>query len=192
MLLLRPSSAMLIKEYRIPLPLSVEEYRVAQLYMIAVSCRSSPPTASCLTSSHLQKKSREESEGDDSGVEILVNEPYTDGPGGSGQYTHKLYHVGRHLPGWLKALLPKSVLTVDEEAWNNYPYTKTRYTCPFVDKFFIDIETKYMDDDGRQENVFDLSGDDLSNRIVGKHAIFLIKIEWSPFLSDDTTRCSQM
>lgn len=29
---------MLIKEYRIPLPLSVEEYRVAQLYMIAVSC----------------------------------------------------------------------------------------------------------------------------------------------------------
>lgn len=29
---------MLVKEYRIPLPLSVEEYRVAQLYMIAVSC----------------------------------------------------------------------------------------------------------------------------------------------------------
>ena len=28
---------MLIKEYRIPLPLSVEEYRIAQLYMIAVS-----------------------------------------------------------------------------------------------------------------------------------------------------------
>ena len=28
---------MLIKEYRIPLPLSVEEYRIAQLYMIQVS-----------------------------------------------------------------------------------------------------------------------------------------------------------
>lgn len=28
---------MLIKEYRIPLPLSVEEYKIAQLYMIAVS-----------------------------------------------------------------------------------------------------------------------------------------------------------
>lgn len=28
---------MLIKEYRIPLPLTVEEYRIAQLYMIAVS-----------------------------------------------------------------------------------------------------------------------------------------------------------
>lgn len=28
---------MLIKEYRIPLPLTVEEYRIAQLYMICVS-----------------------------------------------------------------------------------------------------------------------------------------------------------
>jgi len=27
---------MLIKEYRIPLPLTVDEYRIAQLYMIAV------------------------------------------------------------------------------------------------------------------------------------------------------------
>lgn len=28
---------MLIKEYRIPLPLTVEEYQIAQLYMIAVN-----------------------------------------------------------------------------------------------------------------------------------------------------------
>ena len=28
---------MLVKEYRIPLPLTVDEYRIAQLYMIAVS-----------------------------------------------------------------------------------------------------------------------------------------------------------
>lgn len=31
---------MLIKEYRIPVPMTVEEYRIAQLYMIAVGdCR---------------------------------------------------------------------------------------------------------------------------------------------------------
>ncbi|XP_071449416.1 protein retinal degeneration B [Hetaerina americana] len=138
---------MLIKEYRIPLPLTVEEYRIAQLYMIA-------------------KKSREESKGAGSGVEILVNEPYDDGPGGSGQYTHKVYHVGSHLPGWFKSLLPKSALTVEEEAWNAYPYTKTRYTCPFVEKFSLEIETYYFGDNGHQENVFKLSGGDLRNRIV--------------------------
>ncbi|KAG8232022.1 hypothetical protein J437_LFUL012046 [Ladona fulva] len=138
---------MLIKEYRIPLPLTVEEYRIAQLYMIA-------------------KKSREESKGAGSGVEILVNEPYNGGPGGSGQYTHKVYHVGSHLPGWFKSLLPKSALTVEEEAWNAYPYTKTRYTCPFVEKFSLEIETYYFGDNGHQENVFKLSGGDLRSRVV--------------------------
>ncbi|CAH1718054.1 unnamed protein product [Chironomus riparius] len=139
---------MLIKEYRIPLPLTVEEYRIAQLYMIA-------------------KKSREESKGHGSGVEILINEPYEDGPGGGrGQYTRKIYHVGSHLPGWIKSLLPKSALTVEEEAWNAYPYTKTRYTCPFVEKFSLEIETYYFPDNGYQENVFGLTGSDLRNRIV--------------------------
>ncbi|XP_015115012.1 protein retinal degeneration B isoform X2 [Diachasma alloeum] len=138
---------MLIKEYRIPLPLTVEEYRIAQLYMIA-------------------KKSREESKGVGSGVEIIENKPYTDGPGGNGQYTHKIYHVGSHLPGWFKSLLPKSALTAKEEAWNAYPYTKTRYTCPFVEKFSVEIETYYYPDKGHQENVFKLSGSDLRNRIV--------------------------
>ena len=33
------STKMLIKEYRIPLPLTVEEYRIAQLYMIAKKSR---------------------------------------------------------------------------------------------------------------------------------------------------------
>ncbi|CAL7947667.1 unnamed protein product [Xylocopa violacea] len=138
---------MLIKEYRIPLPLTVEEYRIAQLYMIA-------------------KKSRDESQGAGSGVEIIVNEPYNNGPGGNGQYTHKIYHVGSHLPEWFKSLLPRSALIAKEEAWNAYPYTKTRYTCPFVEKFSIEIETYYFPDNGYQENVFKLSGSDLRNRVV--------------------------
>ncbi|KAG7174344.1 retinal degeneration B-like [Homarus americanus] len=122
-------------EYRIPLPLTVNEYRIAQLYMLA-------------------KKSKQESHGEGSGVEILVNEPYEDGPGpdGKGQYTRKVYHVGSHLPGWLKSLIPKSALSVEEEAWNAYPYTKTRFTCPFVEKFSIEVETYYFDDAGNQDN----------------------------------------
>jgi hypothetical protein len=114
----------------------------------------------------IAKKSREESSGAGSGVEILVNEPYKDGPGGQGQYTRKIYHVGSHLPGWLKGILPKTALMVEEEAWNAYPYTKTRYTCPFVEKFSLEIETYYYEDNGHQENVFHLTGSDLRNRIV--------------------------
>ncbi|XP_076416585.1 membrane-associated phosphatidylinositol transfer protein 2 isoform X4 [Peromyscus maniculatus bairdii] len=129
---------MIIKEYRIPLPMTVEEYRIAQLYMI-------------------QKKSRNETHGQGSGVEILENRPYTDGPGGSGQYTHKVYHVGMHIPGWFRSILPKAALRVVEESWNAYPYTRTRFTCPFVEKFSIDIETFYKTDTGENNNVFSLT-----------------------------------
>ncbi|XP_035381870.1 membrane-associated phosphatidylinositol transfer protein 2-like isoform X1 [Electrophorus electricus] len=138
---------MLIKEYRIPMPLSVEEYRIAQLYMI-------------------QKKSREESCGEGSGVEILENRPYTNGPGGSGQYTHKVYHIGMHIPGWFRSILPKAALRVEEESWNAYPYTRTRYTCPFVEKFSIDIETYYKSDTGNQPDVFNMSPAERRQRTV--------------------------
>ncbi|XP_071030283.1 membrane-associated phosphatidylinositol transfer protein 2-like isoform X2 [Oncorhynchus clarkii lewisi] len=137
---------MLIKEYRIPMPMSVEEYRIAQLYMI-------------------QKKSREESCGEGSGVEILENKPYEDGPGGSGQYTHKVYHIGKHIPSWFCSILPQAALRVEEESWNAYPYTRTRYTCPFVEKFSIDIETYYKPDTGTQE-CFNLSSADKRARTV--------------------------
>ncbi|XP_035999635.1 membrane-associated phosphatidylinositol transfer protein 2 isoform X8 [Fundulus heteroclitus] len=138
---------MLIKEYRIPMPMSVEEYRIAQLYMI-------------------QKKSREETCGEGSGVEILKNKPYTDGPGGAGQYTHKVYHIGMHIPSWFRSILPKAALRVEEESWNAYPYTRTRYTCPFVEKFSIDIETYYKPDTGNQADVFNLSATDKRQRTI--------------------------
>ena len=80
----------------------------------------------------------------------MENVPYTDGPGGSGQYTKKIYHIGSHIPGWIKAFLPKTALRVEEEAWNAYPYTKTHTTCPFMDKFYIDVETYYFADPGIQ------------------------------------------
>lgn len=80
---------------------------------------------------------------------------------------YKFYKL-LYVAGWFKSLLPKSALSVEEEAWNAYPYTKTRYTCPFVEKFSLEIETKYFPDNGHQENVFQLSGSELRNRIVGQ------------------------
>ena len=59
---------------RIVLPLTTEEYRVGQLYSVAKSCQ-------------LETKG-------DSGVEVLKNEEY-DNESGKGQYTSKVYHLGR-------------------------------------------------------------------------------------------------
>ncbi|EUB64358.1 Calpain-7 [Echinococcus granulosus] len=164
---------MLVKEYRICLPMTVEEYRIAQLYMI-------------------QKKSREESTGRESGVEILKNAPYTDGPGGNGQYTFKIYHVENHIPGWLRAVIPNAALRVEEEAWNAYPYTKTRYRVPFMEKFSLEIETRYLDDAGESENVFDMSPADLNTRIVDYIDIVTDPLAPSKPTEDPSTYVSQV
>jgi len=138
------------KEYRIPLPLSVEEYKVAQLYMVA-------------------KVSKEHSSGGHGeGVLVLENRPYEDeGMGNSGQYTHKHIRIGSRLPGWLKSIAPTSALTIDEKAWNAYPYCKTIYSCPFLgDRFSIIVETRYESDSGTQENIFNRSEEEVANTEV--------------------------
>ena len=78
---------MKIKEFRIPLHMSVDEYQVAQNWSV-------------------NEQSRRETGGGE-GVEILKNEPFTDIPflGGkynSGQYTYKIYKVETKLPKFLR------------------------------------------------------------------------------------------
>lgn len=138
---------MIVKEYRIPMPLAVEEYRIAQLYMIA-------------------KKSRLESEGQASGVEIIVNQPYTDASGQSGQYTDKIYHISAHLPAWLRSFVPKSLSTIKEEAWNAYPCSRNKIFTPLIDKLNVEIDSRYLVGGINQDNVFNLGEEDLSQREV--------------------------
>uniref|UniRef100_A0A8R1E7A4 Phosphatidylinositol transfer protein N-terminal domain-containing protein n=1 Tax=Caenorhabditis japonica TaxID=281687 RepID=A0A8R1E7A4_CAEJA len=116
--------------------------------------------------SKLQKKSRLDSHGKDSGVEIISNKPYTDGPGKCGQYTFKIYHVGSRIPAWIRTVLPTNALEAHEEAWNAYPVTKTRYSTPMMDRFSLEVETLYYDDYGQQENVFNLSDKERESRQI--------------------------
>ncbi|XP_013870383.1 cytoplasmic phosphatidylinositol transfer protein 1 [Austrofundulus limnaeus] len=125
---------MLLKEYRICMPLTVEEYRIGQLYMIS-------------------KHSHEQSERGE-GVEVVQNEPYEDPEHGSGQFTEKRIYLNNKLPSWARAVVPK-IFYVTEKAWNYYPYTITEYTCSFLPKFSIHIESKYEDNKGNNDKIFD-------------------------------------
>nr|XP_006008309.1 PREDICTED: cytoplasmic phosphatidylinositol transfer protein 1-like isoform X2 [Latimeria chalumnae] len=124
---------MLVKEYRICMPLTVEEYRVGQLYTIS-------------------KHSHEESEKGE-GVEVVQNEPHKDPVHGEGQLTEKRVHLSSKLPSWARAVVPR-IFYITEKAWNYYPYTISEYTCSFLPKFSICIETKYEDNCGNNDNIF--------------------------------------
>ncbi|XP_023117147.2 phosphatidylinositol transfer protein beta isoform-like [Amphiprion ocellaris] len=127
---------MLIKEFRIVLPISVEEYQVGQLYAVA-------------------EASKNETGGGE-GVEVLKNEPYENN-GEKGQYTHKIYHLHSKVPGIVRMIAPKGSLELHEEAWNAYPYCRTILTNKYMkDKFMIKIETWHKPDMGDQNNVHGL------------------------------------
>ena len=78
---------MKVKEFRIPLHMSVDEYQIAQNWSV-------------------NEQSRRETGGGE-GVEIRENKPFTgmsflDGKYTSGQYTYKIYKVETKLPKFLR------------------------------------------------------------------------------------------
>ncbi|KAL0272578.1 UNVERIFIED_CONTAM: hypothetical protein PYX00_005498 [Menopon gallinae] len=133
------------KEYRICMPLTVEEYQIGQLYMIA-------------------RHSNEESVSGD-GVEVVANKPCEDPVHGKGQYTEKKLHLSNRLPFWIQSVLPR-VFYVIEKSWNYYPYTVTEYTCSFLQRFHILIKTRFENNNGSSENCIGLSAEELMNRTV--------------------------
>ncbi|NXP59028.1 PITC1 protein, partial [Chloropsis cyanopogon] len=144
---------MLVKEYRICMPLTTEEYRVGQLYTIS-------------------KHSHQESEKGE-GVEVVKNEPHEDPVHGPGQFTEKRVHLSSKLPSWARAVTPR-IFYITEKAWNYYPYTITADShslqCSFLPKFSIYIETKYEDNCGDSENIFH------SDKILGDHEVSFLDI----------------
>lgn len=144
---------MIIKEYRVILPMTVDEYQVGQLWSVAEASKAET--------------------GGGEGVEVLKNEPFKDVPlldgrYTHGQYTHKIYHLQTKVPGIIRAIAPKGSLAVHEEAWNAYPYCKTVLTNPgyMKENFYVKIETIHLPDRGTTENAHGLGENELAKREV--------------------------
>lgn len=142
---------MLVKEFKVVLPLTVEEYQVAQLFSVA-------------------EASKNETGGGE-GIEVCKNEPYKDYPllGGkynSGQYTYKIYHLKSKVPAFIRILAPEGSMEVHEEAWNAYPYCKTVITNPgyMKSKFSITVESMHLPGNNTAANAHELTGERLKLR----------------------------
>ncbi|XP_027724894.1 phosphatidylinositol transfer protein beta isoform-like [Vombatus ursinus] len=125
----------LIKEFHMVLPCSVQEYQVGQLYSVT-------------------EVSTKETEGGE-GIEVLTNEPY-EKDGEKGQYTHKIYHLKSKVLGFVRMIAPEGSLVFHEKAWNAYPYWRTIVTNEYRKDDFIKIETWLKLDLETVENVHNL------------------------------------
>ena len=153
-----------INEFRIPLPLSVDEFHRGQLYMTAKA--------------ELEAATASGKEG----VVVLKNEPYdnTDGhlgtcpitgaliPRDKGQYTMKHYVFASKVPTVLKAIAPASALYLIECAWNGFPHCKTVLVSGYLSKdtLKIDVETMHIANDMNLPNAVGLTDAELSVRKV--------------------------
>jgi len=146
---------MKIKEFRIVMPLTLDEFQRGQTYTMC-------------------EMSRRETGGGD-GVEILLHEPFQDksllddGRFHQGRYTFKKYFMKRKVNSFVRSFAPKGSLVFEEKAWNAFPYCRTVITneAYMKDNFEIRIESLHIDNDkGEQENVHQLDEDALRMRQV--------------------------
>lgn len=145
-----------IREYHICMPISVEEYKIGQLYMIA-------------------KHSREQS-GSGEGVAVIKNEPCHHPVHGAGQFTEKRIYLSSRLPSWIASIVP-NIFYITEKAWNYYPYTITEHTCSFLPRFSINIESRYENNKGTSDNCLDLTAEDIGLREVDNIDIVLDQLQ---------------
>ena len=113
---------MRIVEIRIILPMRLEQYPLAEDYMVA-------------------RRTREESDGKGEGIELIVREPYSNEVE-SGMYAHKIYHYQSRVPKWIRWAVPTSVTDFIEKSWNAFPHGKCEYAIPFFgEKFKLSLES---------------------------------------------------
>lgn len=164
-----------IKEYRIVLPMTVDEYHIGQLYGVA-------------------EASKKETGGGD-GIEIIENRPIHENEAyfnkeKPGQYTHKRFHLSSKVPAFIRVLAPSNSLEVDEKAWNCFPYCRTEYSNRYMkDYFHIIIETRHEPGKGDIENVHNLDPKELGKRSVDRIDIANDKVDTRDYkLEEDPTK----
>lgn len=138
---------MRVVEFRIPLPITVDEYHVCQRYTVAQSSLETTATTS-------------------DGVQCLVSEPFEDEHQGKGQFTHKRISAAGKVPGWLLSLLKKEWLTMDEKSWNAYPKLKTCYESSFIPNLQFTILSMHYPGISSESNAVGLDSSLLTQRRI--------------------------
>lgn len=96
------------REYIIPLPLTLPQYRRAQLFTVA-------------------NISTQQSTGD-TAIQIDANEDMDHEEYGACRYTNKVFFLNSKVPGVIRAVVPGRALVVEEVAYNAFPKCWTAYT----------------------------------------------------------------
>ena len=140
-----------VVEYRIIMPLTVDQYYIGKGYMV-------------------NKVTREEKGEAGEGVEIISTERYTNEAGALFQKSYKIYHFKSRLPSAVRWAIPDSYLHFHEKSINEWPHSVTANMIPgLADDFRLICESvhiPYVHGQPIPENPVDLPPEQLKNREV--------------------------
>mmetsp|Transcript_53183 Transcript_53183/g.140636 ORF Transcript_53183/g.140636 Transcript_53183/m.140636 type:complete len:198 (-) Transcript_53183:99-692(-) len=135
----------LVKEFRIPMPFSVEEYRRATLYCQGKNLLSDAAVAS--------------------GTEIIEIDQVKHADLGSCQFVKRRYTLDESFPSFMRAVIPSGT-TLEEFHNNSFPVSSSILKLPSFQRFLLRIDTVLLDDCGTTSNAFNLAANVLSKRQV--------------------------
>ena len=120
-----------IYEYRIPMPMNLEEFDIGRNFMI----------------SRVNEQERDGAGG--KAVNFVSLEMRNHSMYGIGQHSVKWYNIARRMPAWMRPLV-STPLVLSEEAWNFYPYTQAVLRLPMLSKFSLRIQTLHLNGTGHE------------------------------------------
>ena len=131
---------MKIVEFRVPLPIDVDAYHRAQLYMVARSSL------------------------DERAVDVIENRPFQEGER-KGQFTKKRMTASKHLPSWIKPLFDDR-WSVDELSWNCFPDCKTEFSIAMLPRVHVTLESMHLSGYTQPDNALNLTPEKLEARKI--------------------------
>ncbi|SJK86198.1 Phosphatidylinositol transfer protein [Babesia microti strain RI] len=132
-------------EFRIPMPMSVEDYCRCQIYAV------------------IKGSKNEVDKG--SGLHIVKNEPFFDG-NSEGRLTQKDLYLAKVLPGWLQSMMDPKFTILTEMSYNCYPLTKTNYSNLALSSLVFSIESNHLPGVVNDDNPLNLPEEILNSRKV--------------------------
>lgn len=146
-----PMSDTRIVEYRIILPLTVEQYYIGKGYMV-------------------NKVTREEKGEAGEGVEIIGIDRFTTESGGFGHRSYKIYHFKSRIPSAVRWAIPDSYLHFHEKSINEWPHSVTTNYIPGLAQDFRliceSMHVPYVHGEPINDNLVNLPPDQLAKREI--------------------------
>lgn len=140
---------MRIIEYRIILPISIEQYPKADTFMFNHRMEIGASEGEC--------------------VELADSKSYV-GEEGPVFYASRIYHCKNRVPKFLQWLVPDSICAFREDSWTYYPKCKGKFIVDFLgDKFNVNIKThqyKFTSVEEIPENGSELTDEELAIREI--------------------------